>query len=508
MNTFYLIWRNHYIRKLIRNLQCQDLIIHVDDGYLNDNHQYLSLFSSKDKLDYNISINYTDLLGNYISNQYRSLVNDVYFDVDDDTFAGHYDLDHFTDVHKLYLQVHSGITLHGTVPHSLVYLNLDSGDEYESPIVEFILANLPSQLQTLVLSSEYYIARECVVPESLSDLDYCATSESLKWFVVPPNKQLNSCTLEVESIEALEWLEENKWVTKISISEYMGPLALDTNAMIPAHIRSIVMNGDVNIAPSSFPLQLEQLTCFQTIPSHLTHLKCLTLMYYSIKLDKNVLPPSLEYLDMSYDLPLDAGVLPNLTYLSLHGFDQNLETGVLPPSLTTLHLSIFNQPLKPYVLPNNLQELNMGEFNQESFPLHSLPDSLMYLYLDSFQGSFASCQPLDHLKRLKLYAIDPSVSTILPNVKRLDLVLPSMNYPTGTCLVNTRIESLFIKCQYTSSLYANSFPPTLKYLTLSNIDIKSSGVIPNACIYLKSFYTDLNPVFVPQSVNYYFKQAN
>ncbi|KAF2073840.1 hypothetical protein CYY_004836, partial [Polysphondylium violaceum] len=82
--SFYLIWRNKYTRQLIRNLVCQNLVIWVDKEYLIENHQYLALFTNKDKLDYNISIRN---VGRYLDiNNNRDLINDVKLQVDSDDF--------------------------------------------------------------------------------------------------------------------------------------------------------------------------------------------------------------------------------------------------------------------------------------------------------------------------------------------------------------------------------------------------------------------------------------
>ncbi|KAF2078485.1 hypothetical protein CYY_000235 [Polysphondylium violaceum] len=513
MDSFYVIWRNKYIRNLIRNLQFQGRVIYVDGQYLTDNHQFLSLFSETDKLNYNISIGFTDTNYNYSNSQYKSTINDVELLLDYKNNT--YDLNQFSDgfVNKLRLETDEKTTVLGTFPESLTSLNLDGSYRYQSsPAVQYLLSNLPRNLKTLVLGRGYqHTGENVVLPESLSDLQYTSFCSNFKRFVVSPNKVFKNCLLRIESTKDFEWLHQNPWIT--SICFISGRLKLDSPNTIPSHVKSITIESGV-MDQSFFPKMLESLNCTMIsspkILSHFAHLKKLTLKNCKIKLEADTLPQSLEYFNVRYDLPLEVGVLPqNLTTLLMRQFNHNLDMGVLPNTLTILHINKFNQPLIPNVLPNGLKELSMDNFNQPTLPTHSLPITLTNVNLNSFKGSFASCQPLDHLKKLKLYSIDPSLSTILTNVKRLDLAIPTMNYPNGTCLANTSIESLFINCLFPSnivpsSLYANSLPPTLKYLTLSNMDLQSKDLLPNGCIYLKSYCTDINPAFIPPSVHYYF----
>ncbi|KAF2078487.1 hypothetical protein CYY_000237 [Polysphondylium violaceum] len=525
MNTFYLIWRNQYIRKLIRNLVCRDQVICVNDGYLNDNHQYLSVFTDKDKIDYNISIRFIDNSEFYFKNQHRSIINDLdfYLYSPDRVNCNHVDFNQFTgfELHRLSLQINCNTVGSGPLPESLTELFLDTSDYSESaPIVLHILSHLPCNLKTLKIPIEIIISEPVVVPDSLTSLEYYGKYESLQWVVVPPNKVFSGCQLQIDSVGALEWLKENKWVDTIYFYNY---IQLDSNTMIPDHVRSIQDRGNVNLEQHRLPSMLQELICRETIPSQLSHLKILTLTHPIAKLEKNQLPASLEHLDIHYSQPLDAGVLPpNLTKLYLYTFDQILGVGVLPPNIKYLNMPVFNQPLMssvlptnllelsiysfdqpllPHVLPSNLQILRMLIFDQPTLPAHSLPNSIVELYLNSFKGSIL-CKPLDHLKRLQLHSLHQSVSTLLQNVKRLSLKLQKTNDVLGTCLANTRIEKLCLDCHSESCLYPNSLPPTLKSLTLSNIDIQAKGTIPNSCVDLTSLDRELNPAFIPTSVKY------
>ncbi|KAF2078488.1 hypothetical protein CYY_000238 [Polysphondylium violaceum] len=492
---------------------CQDLVINVDDQYLKDNHQYLSAFTNTDKLNHRIFIHYTDSKETYLTNPFRYLVNDVYLflgDIDQDEHqVCKHNLDQFVhaQVHKLDLGLNVEF-LTGQLPESLTYLNLST---YKSPpFVQEIMSNLPFNLKKLVLTSgDYNFASNSVpLPESVTDLEYYGTLENLKSFVVPPNKVFKNCELQLDSVEALEWLQENQWVNNVSIDSPKVLIGLT----IPSHVKTMNFYGDISAeVESSFPLMLESFTCYDSVllcPALFTNLRSLTSWIFEAKLERNFLPQSLEHLDIHYTFPLEAGVLPNLTSLVLNLFNHPLDIGVLPSSLTSLKLPQFMQSLKPYALPNKLEQLQMYFINQPTIACYSLPDSLTLLKLNNFKGSFELCQPLNHLKILHLNTIYPSVSTLLPNIKRLDLILENTDELSGTCLVNTCIESLSINCKSVSFLYANSLPSTLKYLTLSNIYIQSNDVIPESCIYLKAYWIDINPEFIPQSVNYFYTRSS
>ncbi|KAF2078497.1 hypothetical protein CYY_000247 [Polysphondylium violaceum] len=512
---FYLIWGNQYIRKLIRNLLCQNYIIDVDKEYLIENHQYLSLFTNRDKLDYNIHIRFIGDASDYlnINNSHRNVINGVELELGDG-----FDLNEIHDgVHKLSLTTKDDTTIvAGKLPPSITFLHL-SNDRYScTPFVQPILSNLPANVQELILDIHGdSITSPCIMPESLTDIRSLAQLhyKNLKWFAVPPNKVYRSCTLFVDSMESFEWLFANKWITAIEMN--VLPMLM-SQRQLPSHITNLKVYTDVVQDTSFFPHTLETLTCKYGTPfSHLAQLQVLKITTnYQIKMEKGVLPSSLQELYLVYNHPLEVDVLPpHLTTLYLNDYDQPLCPNVLPPRLTTLYLYTFNQPLCPnvlppslthlmfglfsrplnaFVLPQKLRKLYMQNCSQLTFPPNSLPVSLTDLSLYGLKGSFDQCQPLDNLKKLQVDSLDPSIATLLTNVKKLYLWVDNQVCdPSGIeCLYNTSIKSLYLEFRYMKTLYPNSLPPPIKYLTLVNADLESDDVIPSGCISLKYKYIE------------------
>ncbi|KAF2068916.1 hypothetical protein CYY_009761 [Polysphondylium violaceum] len=515
--SFYLIWRNQYIRRLIRNLLCQNFIISVNKEYLKENHQYLSLFSNRDKRDYNIRIRFIGGAGHYldINNSNRDVINDV--DIEIGSAIGSFDLNAIHDgVHTLsFSSDNDYISATGKLPSSITNLHLsnDNFDDFPSAYAQQILSNLPANLQVLGLGiDQNSITSPCIIPESLTDIKSHTQLhyQNLKWFVVPPNKMYQSCQLYIDSMESFEWLFANKWVCNVRIGTFLLDRLMATRHQLPLHITKVCVSLGIARETSFFPQTLKSLTCRYGTPfSHLAHLKVLKILsIYPIKLEKGVLPPTLQKLHLSfYEHPLEADVLPpHLTILSMYNFDhplcanilpssitrlsllafnQPLFTNVLPSSLTDLDLTAFNKPLNAFVLPSKLKTLYMLKFNQPTLPQNSLPMSLTNLTICGFKGSFDQCQPLDNLKSLKVDSLVPSLVTLLTNIKKLDLCVNLHDDdPSGTCLYHTSIKNMCLQFTKTRvrTLYPNSFPSTLKYLTLFNANIKSNDVIPSGCI--------------------------
>ncbi|KAF2069476.1 hypothetical protein CYY_009209 [Polysphondylium violaceum] len=515
--SFYLIWRNIYIRRLIRNHVCQDLVFDVlVDGWqkLDDiDYKYLSLFTDKEKLDYNISIRLKgrDVVEQYVDNQFYDLINDVdikYYVEDILDFSVFH-----RSVQKLSLTIaHRSSTAINQLPSSLTYLYVDC-PRHSPQVLKHILSSLPTNLKTLRLQEtldENMITSECRLPDSLTNLDFSSVYNNFKWFVVPPNKVFKHSILVVDSMDAITWLKSNKWIQTIFVVSTGKYIEVSSANPIPEHAINVTINSNVDLIEKGivFSPQLELLKCDYGIPfSHYTHLRALILNGYPEKLEMHVLPITTQLLQISsYNQPLEANVLPpNLTKLTLDNFNQPLSQGILPNSLTELSLREFDHPLMPFVLPPNLTELNIANFKQQAtISPNTLPSSLTYLDMGSFTGSFEPlCQPLDHLTDLLISSLDPTVSTILRNVKDLDLsieTIPNARY--GTCLFNTGIETLYLQIPNTCSLYPKSFPPTIKNLTLDNFKIQSKGVIPSTCKYLKSLSMLIYPDFIPKSTIY------
>ncbi|KAF2078496.1 hypothetical protein CYY_000246 [Polysphondylium violaceum] len=517
--SFYLIWRNQYTKRLIRNLLCQNFIIYVNKEYLIENHRFLSVFSTKDKLDYNITIRFKGDAGDYlnINSSNRDVINDIDIDLESDIV--NFDLNEIHDgVHKLSLMIENDtINATGKLPSSITYLYL-SNDDFEClSFSQTILSNLPTSLKELELNiHQNSLSGPCIMPQSLTKLksNRFLYYENLKWFVVPPNKVYRSCMVYIDSMESFEWLFANKWICSVQIDPNVLNILMAQHKL-PSNVTKlgVYMYDDIVLDSSFLPQTLESLTCADvTTISHLTHLKSLTISGdYPIKLEKGDLPASLQKLSLYYNHSLEADVLPpHLTTLYLHSYDKPLCTNVLPPRLTTLYLNNYNQPLCVNVFPSSLTDLNLGPFNhpldpfvlpsklktlsiqyytQPTFPPNSLPVSLTSLTIYGFKGSFEQCQPLDNLKTLKVDSLNPSLATLLTNVKKLYLLVYNKRDKNDlsdiACLYNTSIKSLHIEFRCVlKTLYPNTFPPTLKYLTLVNANLKSDSVIPSGCTLL------------------------
>ncbi|KAF2070323.1 hypothetical protein CYY_008360 [Polysphondylium violaceum] len=500
---FYLIWRNNYIRRLIRNINCRGLCISVDNEYLKENHQYLSLFSDRDKRDYNISFRFDGSFQDYTESEYKGIVNVVCLRDSDLLSESAFD---FNQLHQgvtiLSFRTCLGKTGVGQLPTNLTFLDIDRYDQQNTaPIVHHMLSNLPGTLETLILDDHHLLTSTYVMPESLTNLYYESTYDNLKMLVVPPNKVYKDCILYVDSMEALQWLHHNTWINNINIS-----FSLLTENAIPSHVR---MESSTVKPEWVFPPMLQSLFCAWTSSisfSHLSHLKHLYLCTIPKKMDKYTLPRSLLELNMPLNLPLDHDVLPpHLTTLYLYSFNHPLTPGLLPNTLTDIRLEYFNQPLMPFVLPRGLKKLSMSSFAQPIIFENSLPASLVHLLIGNFTGSFElSCQPLDNLKRLEIASLVPSLPVVLKNVKRITILGRSINVASGgTCLANTSIESLHLYLQKRHILSPNTFPRTIKYLTLSNFAITTSDVIPDGCVYVKSVNQTIDPQHIPPSVKYF-----
>ncbi|KAF2076703.1 hypothetical protein CYY_001960, partial [Polysphondylium violaceum] len=77
---FYLIWRDHYVNRIIRNKICAGLVININLDYLNKNHQHLSILSTKENCIYiKLSIKDISEFYQYTNHPYRQVVNEISF---------------------------------------------------------------------------------------------------------------------------------------------------------------------------------------------------------------------------------------------------------------------------------------------------------------------------------------------------------------------------------------------------------------------------------------------
>ncbi|KAF2075768.1 hypothetical protein CYY_002950 [Polysphondylium violaceum] len=526
MNSFTAIFRNCYLRSLIRNQVFRDKIIRIPNiEYLDDNQKYLSVFTNDDKLNYNISIKLSIKRGigqthQFKNNKYKHIVNDLVIEFEKKQQIQYIDFSIAHDqVHRLSFYLEQSVKdIHGKLPDSIIDLNIGSCDlSYKENVclaLEQVLSDLPNNLRVLKLSDLFSLlssSRKIHLPSSIIDLQYTGTSRHLDRFVVDtPNKVLKSTCLKVESVEDLHWLRDKYWINNIYFN------LQEATSQIPAHVRKIksfsfnfVLGHDVVTVPAQLEsLEGKQLKSNQDpiskiLKQFLPHLKLLDLLEWDEKFEKETFPQCLEHLKINqYDQDIDVGVIPsNLKTLELDTFDQELNIGLLPNNITNLILSTFNQPLKASVLPTQLKQLELSRFNNTIEP-NTLPISLRYLYLDEFSGSFEQVGKLDKLRELAVYTLNQSMVDVLTNVKKITIFLT--NVSDNTSLTNTPITDLcFVNYKWTPEiLRVNFLPTTLVKLELRNFDIQSIDTIPPSCLYLKYNYKKLNRDFVPKSVKW------
>jgi len=373
-----------------------------------------------------------------------------------------------------------------------------------------ILHNLPTNLKRLSLPSDFKFTKQFILPKTLKDLDYNSSSDSLDHLVVPLYRVFENCILEVESIRDLEWLTDNDktWISKFNIVGDQS-ITIPKNLLPPNHlVELVVYNNNVIIEKEALPSSLESVYLFTE--SRITQgmlpngLKSFYYQSFQQPLEPGLLPNSIETLIFERFLTqqnIPHGFLPNsLTSLDLVEYDRELELGILPKTLVTLSLPSYNQPFKPNVLPNGLKVLVAPSFKQQELFHQSLPTSLSVLAIESFSGSFTSVGPLDHLRTVRIKTLNQSISTLLSNV--LNIYLEFEYYDSLVTLHNTIIEKLkinFIGYSPLSMTLPNFFPASLKHLDISNISIKSYGVINNSCISIIS-NQEIDHSFIPLSV--------
>ncbi|KAF2078465.1 hypothetical protein CYY_000215 [Polysphondylium violaceum] len=490
------------VKKIIRSKICRDLKIKVDLKYLDDNHGYLSLLSEKDKIDNNIFIELCildeDELNGYYDHPHRCLIDTL----DIDMLAHNMLLDSgfiHRGVRVLYFPMSEGIRFIGDLPDTITELHLGQWHN-----ANHFLWNLPPHLTLLSIPSVYRVQRRCVMPDTLTRLDYTfpVDKETLDNIVVSPNRnrELGGAKLLVRSRDSFPLIHRYKWVTQIRVSPSLLPLEPN---QIPEHIESI--NVKNSLYGSKQDLECLNLWNPGVLPRGL---KSFSDPNFCGDLVKGLLPDSLTSLLISSFRPIQVGVFPNsITEMTLT-YTFPLQAGTLPLSLTKLTLNDYNLPLCSHVMPNRLKELHIPQFNKTLEP-DSLPASLTSLRLDRFTRSFKSVGPLCNLTQLHVESFNASISILLAHTKQIHLSTEYIDWSTSPSLLNTPIETLRISIKLDRTPIPMSFlPHSLVKLEINNFYINSLDVIPNSCLLLTTINdTDhVNPVFLPKSTKVYHKQ--
>ncbi|KAF2070325.1 hypothetical protein CYY_008362 [Polysphondylium violaceum] len=482
MNIFFLVWRNGYIKRLIRNSLLRDRVINFTSlAIVNQNHGYLDTLTIEDKLENNIFIRLvikdTITFLEYINTPDKRLVNDLIVCVvdggggDSALFDWCVVFKEFGHLHRLELEVSRQMSTHGIqlqLPHSITDLRItrslvESNDQFYSEFIQEVLRCLPDKLCYLSLPNGLTITTEVVLPGSVVDLEFESTFDNLCRLRVPPNRVFPSCRLKVRSPEALDWLQGQRWITSVLIARLWAD--------------KIDHTFNTNILPSR--------VCALEI--HYQH-------DYRVELfERHSLPSNLEsFTVFLYNRPIGPHVLPStLKVLNLSGFNHELEMGILPNTLTSLNLSVFNKELKPMVLPNQLQTLSLDSFKNNGLHLspNSLPPSLTCLNLPSYYGSFSSVGPLKKLSVLSLYSLGQCQS-IIDNIflsRRLEISFQDIDQGINLQL-QTHIKHLYLHYIGLAELIVDSkefiLPPSLFKLTTYNIDLRNNDQIPEGCIHI------------------------
>ncbi|KAF2078467.1 hypothetical protein CYY_000217 [Polysphondylium violaceum] len=523
-NLFISIYRNCYLRSLIRNNVFKDTIICIPSlEYLNDNHQYLSVFSNDDKLQYNIFIQYTfnnkNSYQQFSHNSNRHLVNDLEW--------GKHDIIDFgilyDQVHRLSFCIQQDSTISNVdkLPEStIVELNIDTQTHtrFVCSSLEKILLDLPKNLKVLKLSRLFILSSsdsKIQLPNSLVKLQYSGTGTELDRFVIDtPNKILNGPCLKVYSTQDLQWLQDKLWISDI--------LMIQGVHQIPSHVRKI----DLCVALDKelvhcLPPRLEWLNVNKIrgpknqqhvallLKQHLSKLRHLSLyVYIENQLGKEPLfSESLEYLYLSGGhKEIDGSMFPpKLKILNLGQYNRELKIGSLSNSITNLTLNYYDEPLTSSVLPDQLQSLCLFSFDN-TIQANCLPTSLTSLQLNIFSGSFENVGTLDNLRYLKVHTLNQSMVDTLTNVNRIKLSFFNIA-PNTSFITNTSITNLYLQnTSYDGSTIADGFlPSSLVRLHLDGFRIQSIDTIPPSCVYLDYNHKNLDLTLIPQSVkNIYF----
>jgi len=415
-STFYSLWRDTYLRGLIRAKVVYGFTFDVTCANLKE-FKDLSVLSYSNKLDNAIVIKLDVKDRNefisYLCNPFRNVVNYLNIEKSLNLSAP----DNYTekgsvldcdiipqDVNKISFYIDE-VKLVGTFSHTITELEVKTvkTDPFRSLVLDGLVSNLPSNLKSLVLPPKYDISTECVLPATLCDLTYASDVNNFKRFVFPSNKVFKNAKVSVYNESDIDWLSGQPQLTSIVLQGLLsGRLTQD---LLPSHVKSLSILCNIDVDIGALPVGLEWLHSRFYLPIGggmlPPNLQYLSLPDYEAELEVGLLPESLKFLEIKdYLFPLKPNVLPaGLNTLSLDMYNYELKVGDLPISLTELNLALYDQPLKPNILPEGLKKLNFYDFRSQVLEQDSLPNSLVELYLNIFKGSFEPIGALNHLKK-------------------------------------------------------------------------------------------------------------
>ncbi|KAF2077604.1 hypothetical protein CYY_001067 [Polysphondylium violaceum] len=529
-DLFFTIWRDRYIRNLIRNYKFSNQTIRVGLGYLDRNHQYLSLL---DTVHYDIYIEFycheNHVLLEYFKHPFSSLYNSVVvclqYTIDDILNDGggrfHKTVKKFEIEYPANLgalvnlsYIPAGVTdlsvncnnqhtdaeyactlpphlkklsLSGIVfrnqrddqrmglPDSLEYLFVSCGD-LKLPKI------FPSSLNTLhLLHNRLHESMPFIeIPESVSNVKAHGSVDSFSKYKVPFGKVYKDCIISIDSTEELGQLHLFPWVSEVNLSGFSKtkPVFDQTRHL---HVKKIHFQSCCSL--ESLPPLLESLKIY----------------YYNRPTPIGCLPNTLSVLELAvYNKPIPIGLLPqSLTSLRLFAFNYPLTRGALPSGITDLNLMSFNHQLEPYTLPKCLKKLNINGYGKFIDQVNIIPNGLVTLSLNDLTSVSPGTLP-SSITQVTLCNIDFLVNhkEILP--ESLQKLVASFKVSDAQQhFANQTNKLMELPSSITNlSLSAISFgidnkpikspiriPKSVKHLEISDILIERD-LIPDGCFYL------------------------
>ncbi|KAM9981922.1 hypothetical protein ACTFIY_004220 [Dictyostelium cf. discoideum] len=292
--------------------------------------------------------------------------------------------------------------------------------------------------------------------------DFKSLTSLKKLSLIKLNKELE-INIIPSSIEELELVKYDQIIrpmvlpeslTKLTLSSFNQPIEKDSFNLLK-NLKGLVMeNLNHEINPNDLPssslnelylIKFNKPLQLSSIPNSI---EWLTLSDFNHPLKPNLLPSSLIDLSLfEFNQPLNVGDLPNgIIYLSL-GYNQQLESDIIPASVTHLVLSKYDHPLKKGVIPSSVEFLKMNDFNSD-IQIGAIPSSVKKLTLHWF------------------------------------------NQPIKPGAISFGVEKIRFLSSFNKPLIQGSFPSSVKTIHFSidfNQNIKPND-IPESCIKIKMGY--------------------
>ncbi|KAF2077085.1 hypothetical protein CYY_001594 [Polysphondylium violaceum] len=350
---FFLIWRNHYIRSLIRGFTLCDSDIRVSLGYLERNGKQLELLKINNNENvFNINIatqkmnlKYFNLL---LESNYIHLINEL-------DFKQRAILDPIqvimipNTISKL--SIYWGENLIDTslsiLPRGLSHLLFY---QLTRPIEK---GDLPDKLTSLVIkkSKSNILPNNEYLPSTLTSLEIPYISST-----TPLPETLTSLTWSVFSVRPIAAGVINKSLKILKSSNAQGELMYVNGVEMPKDIKL----DHCHYCPQTFDDLVDSITRFHTM----RWITGLDLMDFGGgTIIPGSIPPYIKYLSIPFKSVPHGAFPEGLETLKAHFLDIPIEEeGFFPSSLLHLDISSFKQVLRKGLLPSKLVSLSIAQF--------------------------------------------------------------------------------------------------------------------------------------------------